>query len=179
MDPGSTEPSQPRMRRFQALEGNGAAVRTVEVYDEQERALDVDRLGQLALHTLDHLGVGGTQVDITLVDVARISELNHEHMDSEGPTDVLAFPMDAAGEETAGVPSLLGDIVICPDVAAQQAPAAGKSERSEIELLLVHGMLHLLGHDHAAAPEREVMFSLTDQVLRTFTDTDATGASDR
>jgi probable rRNA maturation factor len=143
----------------------------VEVHDEQRRPLDVDRLGGLALHTLRQLDVVGTQVDITLVDVTRITELNREHMGGDGHTDVLAFPLDAPDDRHGGAPSLLGDVVLCPEVAAAQARAAGASERDELGMLLVHGILHLLGHDHAEPAERDVMFSLTDKALTSFRDT--------
>jgi probable rRNA maturation factor len=89
-------------------------------------------------------------------------------MDEPGPTDVLSFPMD---ELVAGTPDkpvaegILGDIVLCPTVAARQAAEAGHDTSTEMRLLLTHGMLHLLGHDHAEPEEHRVMFSLQTQLL--------------
>jgi probable rRNA maturation factor len=81
---------------------------------------------------------------------------------------VLAFPLDAPGEGHPGVPSILGDVVIAPAVAARQAQEAGRSEDDELAVLVVHGVLHLLGHDHAEEDERRVMFRLTDELLSDF-----------
>ena len=159
----------------------------VDFYDQQDTPVAVEELHRLAAvalsratspvsQTVGRRARGRTktapvqpvQVDVTLVDPARMTELNGEHMGADGPTDVLAFPMDGLDEEHAGVPSFLGDVVICPAVAAGQAAAAGHATRDEMELLLVHGILHLLGHDHAQADERRRMFGLTDAILSTF-----------
>lgn len=173
MDPGSTEPSGPH-RRFVRRAGDTAATIVVEFYDEQARQVAADDLGRLALFALDSVwsrtsgGGASTQVDVTLVDTARMTELNRAHMGASSHTDVLAFPMDAPGEGHEGVPSILGDVVICPDVAAMQARAAGHGVHDELELLLVHGILHLVGHDHVERSEREAMFGLTDEILSAF-----------
>ena len=92
-------------------------------------------------------------------------------MDEPGPTDVLSFPMDELrpgleGEDAAE--GILGDIVLCPIVAEQQAEAAGHSLTDELQMLTVHGMLHLLGFDHAEAEEEKEMFGLQGDILRTF-----------
>jgi probable rRNA maturation factor len=89
-------------------------------------------------------------------------------MDEAGPTDVLSFPMDElrpGDDSEVSADSLLGDIVICPQVAATQAVSAGKPVAEEIQLLLVHGFLHLLGFDHAEPAEHQRMFALQDQIL--------------
>jgi probable rRNA maturation factor len=99
-------------------------------------------------------------------------------MGEEGPTDVLSFPMDELrppqpggthGEreqvDPAGIPGLLGDVVICPQVAAEQASEARRSVREEIDLLCTHGILHLLGYDHADPAEHAAMFGLQDRLL--------------
>ena len=105
---------------------------------------------------------------IKAVDEATIAELNERWMDKEGPTDVLAFPMD---ELRPGLvdedpeEGVLGDLVLCPAVAARQAATAGHSEAAEVELLTVHGILHLLGYDHAEPEEHREMFGLQDQIL--------------
>jgi probable rRNA maturation factor len=108
---------------------------------------------------------------VLLVDVDYMTELNHRWMGGDGPTDVLAFPMDEGsvdhgpGEVNGGEPALLGDIVLCPEVAAKQAAAAGHSAADELHLLTVHGVLHLLGYDHAEPEEEREMFALQARLL--------------
>lgn len=167
MDPGSTRPL-PAFARFKRKPGTatGEINRKVEITDEQSVPTDHERLGKLGLFALNHVDTGSTEVDVTLVDTDRITALNREHMHSDGATDVLAFPMDLPGEAHDGVPSILGDVVICPQIAADQA--VDHSAQEETEMLLVHGILHLLGHDHAEAYERDVMFGLTDTILSAF-----------
>jgi probable rRNA maturation factor len=141
----------------------------VFVADEQDRAVDMDRIAGLAAHVLRRERVpDAMELSILCVDRDTIAELNAKHMGAEGPTDVLAFPMDMPGETPAGEPAILGDVVVCPDVAAEQAPAHGKSAEDELDLLVVHGILHLLGHDHAEPEERAIMFGLTDEHLAAF-----------
>jgi probable rRNA maturation factor len=97
-------------------------------------------------------------------------------MDEPGPTDVLSFPMDELRPGTPQRPTpegLLGDIVLCPQVAAEQAKAAGHSAAAEMLLLTTHGMLHLLGYDHAEPEEKEEMFALQRELLSGFTGTAA------
>ncbi len=108
------------------------------------------------------------ELNVLCVDADAMTELNVAHMGADGPTDVLAFPLDAPGEALAGEPSILGDVVLCPEIAARQAAEHGVSEAAELELLLVHGILHLLGHDHADEDERREMFGLTDRLLGAF-----------
>ena len=141
----------------------------VFVADEQSHAVDSDRLLRLASHVLGDQGVPES-MEVALLFVERdvIAELNAHHMGSEGPTDVLAFPMDMPGETRPGEPSILGDVVICPQVAAAQAVEHGQEPLAEMELLVTHGLLHLLGHDHADPDERTRMFSLTDRLLAEF-----------
>ena len=142
---------------------------TVTVVDEQQLPVDTDRLARLAHDVLRRLDVSvELELSVTCVDRERIGELNAAHMGNEGPTDVLAFPIDDPDDVTAGVPGLLGDVVLCPAVAGQQAGEHGRSAQAELDLLLVHGVLHLLGHDHAGAGERERMFGLTDELLVAF-----------
>jgi probable rRNA maturation factor len=137
--------------------------------DEQSHPVAADRLLRLAGFVLDDQRVPeAMEVSVLFVDRDAIAELNAHHMDKRGPTDVLAFPMDLPGEARAGEPAILGDVVICPEVAAEQAPAHGATPETEMELLLVHGLLHLLGHDHAQPVERTRMFSLTDRLLAEF-----------
>jgi probable rRNA maturation factor len=105
---------------------------------------------------------------IKVVDEATIAALNEQWMDKTGPTDVLAFPMDELRpglvneEPEEGV---LGDLVLCASVAARQAEEAGHPTRDEVELLTVHGILHLLGYDHAEPEEHREMFDLQGRLL--------------
>ncbi len=95
------------------------------------------------------------ELTLTFVEVADIAELNAEHMGKVGPTDVLSFPLD--DEPMSGVPTLLGDVVISPSVAHDQFAEHAGTFDDEIALLIVHGILHVLGHDHADAGEAESM----------------------
>lgn len=153
----------------------------VEVFvaDEQgSRPIDTARWAMLARKVLVAEGVeGDSELSVLFVDEDAIARLNQRFLSTEGPTDVLAFPIDdepsAGGRspDTGGtgpgwvppdpveLPSLVGDVVICPEVAWRNAPSHGSSFEDEIALLLVHGILHLVGMDHgededAAAMER-------------------------
>ena len=87
-------------------------------------------------------------------------------MDEPGATDVLSFPMDEMKPHSAAQgPGMVGDIVLCPDFAVQQAKDAGHSLQEELELLTVHGVLHLLGYDHRESEEKKVMFGLQEEFL--------------
>ena len=123
--------------------------------DDEDGRIDTDRWAALAEAVLQAEGARG-ELTVTFVDSADIAELNAEHMGKDGPTDVLSFPLDD-GDPVPGVPALLGDVVICPEVAsAQYADHAGTFD-DEIALLVVHGILHVLGHDHAEPDEAEIM----------------------
>ncbi len=137
--------------------------------DEQEGAVDGDELLALARHVLAEQRVPeDMELSLLLVDADTIAELNAEHLGKVGPTDVLAFPIDHPGEALPDVPAVLGDVVLCPAIAAAQASGLGRSPAAELRLLTVHGILHLLGMDHAdPAAERE-MFALTDRLLASF-----------
>ncbi len=135
----------------------------VVVSDEQtEVAIDVDRWAKLATDVLCAEGRSG-ELTLTFVDRAEIAQLNAEHMGMTGPTDVLSFPLDAFDDPTdpapvAGIgPVLLGDVVICPGVAADSAPDHAGTIDDELALLTVHGVLHVLGHDHAEPEETTTM----------------------
>ena len=145
----------------------------VFVADEQTHPVDSDRVLRLATFVLEDQRVPEVmEASVLFVDRSAIAELNAHHMGKDGPTDVLAFPMDLPGEARAGEPAILGDVVLCPAVAAEQAPEHGVTAEAEIELLVVHGLLHLLGHDHAEPDERTRMFSLTDRLLAQVRDRD-------
>ena len=122
----------------------------------RDEAVDLDRWRALAEQVLAGEGVvGDAELSLTFVDEDRMTALNEEHMGESGPTDVLSFPIDA---EPTGEPSrLLGDVVICPAVAARNAPDHAGDVESELALLVVHGVLHVLGMDHAEADEAAAM----------------------
>ena len=142
--------------------------------NESGAKVDEAALVALARHVLDSMQVHPlAELSLLLVDQAAMTELHEKWMDEPGPTDVLAFPMDelrpaqpgAVGEEVAVDPSLLGDVVLCPEVARAQAKKAGHSVTDELHLLCTHGILHLLGYDHAEPEEHKEMFDLQAQLL--------------
>ncbi|MEX5254755.1 rRNA maturation RNase YbeY [Kocuria arenosa] len=134
-------------------------------------AVDVELLGRLADHILARLHVHpDAELSIAVVGEDEMARLHIEWMDLPGPTDVLSFPMDELRPGTPEEPAegTLGDIVLCPPVARRQAEAAGHSVADELCLLTTHGLLHLLGHDHAEPEERQVMFALQRDLLTDF-----------
>jgi probable rRNA maturation factor len=145
---------------------------SIEIANESGADVDTDAIMAVARHALDEMGVNPlAELSILLVDIGYMSELNHRWMGGDGPTDVLAFPMeegsvDHGPSEVVGAePALLGDVVLCPDVAANQAVTAGHSAADELHLLTVHGVLHLLGYDHAEPDEEREMFALQTRLL--------------
>jgi probable rRNA maturation factor len=142
---------------------------SIEILHESGDEVDVTDLSQLSRFVLDRMRVHPlAELCIKVVDEATIAELNERWMDKTGPTDVLAFPMDELRpgrvneEPEEGV---LGDLVLCSTVAARQAEEAGHPARDEVELLTVHGILHLLGYDHAEPDEHQEMFDLQARLL--------------
>jgi probable rRNA maturation factor len=134
--------------------------------DEQQLDVDAADLVALARHVLAARQVpDDMEVSLLLVDTETIAALNEEHLGTSGPTDVLAFPIDEPGETPPDVPAILGDVVLCPAVAHEQAAGLGRTPVQELQLLTVHGLLHLLGMDHAEPEEEREMFALTDQLL--------------
>ncbi len=142
---------------------------SIEVIDESGRGLDVRHLASLSRFVLDRMHVHPlAELCIKAVDEATITELNQRWMDKEGPTDVLAFPMDELrpGElDEDPEEGVLGDLMLCPAVAERQGAEAGHGTQAELELLTVHGILHLLGYDHADPQEHREMFGLQDRLL--------------
>ena len=142
---------------------------SIEILNESGHELDVKGLAQLSRFVMDAMRVHPlAELCIKAVDEATIAGLNEKWMEKEGPTDVLAFPMDElrpglVNEELEE--GMLGDLVLCPEVAERQAVTAGHSTEAEIELLTVHGILHLLGYDHAEPDEHKEMFGLQAQLL--------------
>lgn len=142
---------------------------SVFVADEQSQPVDTDDLAAIAAHVLRAQGVPeDMELSLLLVDEATMANLNQEHLDGDGPTDVLAFPIDRPGEAPDGVPSILGDVVLCPPVATRQAEQAGHPPGDELRMLTVHGILHLLGMDHAEPDEERQMFGRTDELLASY-----------
>jgi probable rRNA maturation factor len=104
------------------------------------------------------------EVSLTFVDEVEMTELHIKWMDEPGPTDVLSFPMDMPEHDGDAV--TLGDIVICPSVAVRQATTAGHSSNHEFFILAVHGLLHILGYDHANLEDEKVMFNLQEKLVK-------------
>jgi probable rRNA maturation factor len=149
---------------------------TVEVRNESGVVVDEVELAALAEHVLVEMGVNPlAELSVLLVDEPYMEELHQRWMGEPGPTDVLAFPMDefdaTRGPGVVGVDSaepeqtLLGDIVCCPSVAERQAATAGHRLQDELHLLCTHGILHLLGYDHADADEEREMFAVQRRLL--------------
>ncbi len=145
---------------------------SIEVNNESGHEVDEAEFAALARFVLDAMHLHPqTDLSIMLVDTDVMTDLHVKWMDEPGPTDVLSFPMDELRPGRADEPTpvgLLGDIVLCPEVAAQQALAAGHSTVEELLLLTTHGILHLLGYDHAEPEEEKEMFGLQRQLLLTF-----------
>jgi probable rRNA maturation factor len=145
---------------------------SIEIANESGFAVDEFALEQLARHVLDEMGVHPlVELSVRLVDVEAMAALHEHFMNEPGPTDVLAFPMDDLhdhrDDEHAddAPPTLLGDVVLCPVVAAEQAATAGHSTEAELHLLCTHGVLHLLGYDHADAATEQEMFGTQSRLL--------------
>ncbi|KFF31138.1 rRNA maturation RNase YbeY [Bifidobacterium bombi] len=144
---------------------------SVDVTNETVWRIDSKVFSELGMWTLSQMRVS-VQSDLTIlfVDPDPIAQLHMRWMQLEGPTDVMSFPMDELrpGDGSEEVEGVLGDIVICPWVASQQALAAGHSIMQEMMLLTIHGILHLLGYDHATPQEERQMFGLQRQLLLTY-----------
>ena len=145
---------------------------SIEINNESAIAVDEPVLQRLVTYALDELHVHqDAELSIILVDEAAMEQLHVQWMDEPGPTDVLSFPMDELrpGSEDAPTPAgLLGDIVLCPQVAIGQAESAGHPVIDELLLLTTHGLLHLLGFDHAEPDEEKVMFGIQRDILASF-----------
>jgi metalloprotein, YbeY/UPF0054 family len=145
---------------------------TIEITNESGVEVDETVLLRLTEHNLSELHVSAdADVAILLVDEGAMEALHVQWMDEPGPTDVLSFPMDELRPGTPEQPTpagLLGDIVLCPQVAETQASAAGHSTLDELILLTTHGTLHLLGFDHAEPAEEREMFALQRELIVAF-----------
>ncbi|AQP44250.1 rRNA maturation RNase YbeY [Tessaracoccus flavus] len=136
-----------------------------------ESGVEADELGLVALarFALEKLRIHPqAELSILLVDEATMADYHERFMDLPGPTDVMSFPMDelrAPNDDEEPPLGLLGDIVLCPQVTERQAADNGRAPDAEAEYLLIHGLLHLLGHDHAEPEEKAVMFGLNDRII--------------
>lgn len=149
------------------------SVPEVQVENRSGFEIDIKRTAGMAAALLVRLGYTGGELGVTFVSSGEMEELNLQYMGRMGSTDVLSFPLDAAAMEVeAGylaeieaeeqvlmtnmmtgassdeVPLLLGDVVICPEVAGVQAGAQGNTAEQELCILLIHGVLHIVGYDH-------------------------------
>ena len=145
---------------------------SVEINNESTIPVDETALQRLVGYALDQLHVHqDAELAIVLVDEAAMEQLHVQWMDEPGPTDVLSFPMDElrpGSDENITPAGLLGDIVLCPQVAIAQAETAGHSTLDELLLLTTHGLLHLLGFDHAEPDEEKEMFGIQRDILLGF-----------
>ena len=177
-----TMPMDPRRRRRP-----GPPEGEPEVFAADEQAavdVELDALTKLAEGVLAEEGVrGACELSLYFVDETAIAELNEKFLGGTGPTDVLAFPIDDdlpesgrspdAGSsgpdrppiESSEIPLLLGDVIVCPAVAARNADEHGRTTRDELALLVVHGILHVLGMDHADEEETKVMQARERELL--------------
>ena len=144
----------------------------IDLNNESGVEVDTQRLVGLARFALDLLRIHPqSELSILLVDTDTMSAYHEKYMDEPGPTDVLSFPMDElrapSGDEDPPL-GLLGDIVLCPEVTAAQAAENNRTAVEEAEYLLVHGLLHLLGFDHAEPAEEREMFGLQKELITGF-----------
>jgi len=153
---------------------------SIEIRNESGVSVDEPALAALARYVLDEMRIHPlAELSVLLVDSPTIADLHQRWMGEEGPTDVLAFPMDelrppppgsdrtdrAGSTGDSGPDTVLGDVVLCPEVATEQAGEAQRPVTDEMEMLCTHGILHLLGFDHAEPREHATMFGLQDQLL--------------
>ncbi len=141
----------------------------IDINNESGVEVDELRLVQLAGFALEQLRIHPqAELSILLVDEPTMADYHVRFMDLPGPTDVLSFPMDelrAPRDDEDPPLGMLGDIVLCPTVTAAQAAENGRTPEGEADYLLIHGLLHLLGHDHAEPEEKKVMFGLNDRII--------------
>ncbi|MGZ4596936.1 MAG: rRNA maturation RNase YbeY [Actinomycetes bacterium] len=142
---------------------------TIDVNNESGVEVDEQGLAELSRFVLERMRIHPlAELSVLLVDTDAMESLHVQWMDEPGPTDVLSFPMDElrpGSEDREPEPGLLGDVVLCPQVARTQAAAAGHSAEDELHLLCTHGILHLLGFDHAEPDEEREMFGLQRELL--------------
>jgi probable rRNA maturation factor len=144
---------------------------SIEIANESGVGVDELSLVSVSRFALGQMGINAlAELSILLMDIDAMTELHVKWMDEPGPTDVMSFPMDELDtarrpDEAGPGPALLGDVVLCPAVAVEQAVQAGHSLDDELHLLTVHGILHLLGYDHVEPAEERKMFQLQNELL--------------
>ncbi|GAA5167045.1 rRNA maturation RNase YbeY [Pseudonocardia eucalypti] len=144
---------------------------SIEICNESGVAVDEPAIASVARYALDTMRVNPlAELSVLLVELDVMAELHQRWMELPGPTDVMSFPMDELDasrrpDSLDDPESILGDVVLCPEFAKEQAHAAGHSLDDELHLLTVHGVLHLLGYDHAEPDQEREMFALQNQVL--------------
>ncbi len=142
---------------------------SVEVLNESGVELDVSGFARLARFVMHRMRVHPeAELCVKLVDTDTMASFNEHYLGKKGPTDVLSFPMDELRPATDGeveVEGILGDMLLCPEYAAEQAPSYGRTAEDEMHLLTIHGILHLLGYDHAEPAEEREMFGLQARLL--------------
>ena len=142
---------------------------SIEVVNESDVDVDIDVLGRQAEFVLRRLRIHPqAELSVVLVGEDAMTDLHVRWMGEPGPTDVLSFPMDelrSPRDDEEPEPGVLGDVVLCPQVAQRQAQAAGHPRDEELALLLTHGILHLIGYDHAEPEEHAEMFGLQARLL--------------
>jgi len=140
---------------------------TIEITNKSGELVPTESVRDLLQNALIELKLNpDCEVNLVFVNIEDMTELHIKWMDEGGPTDVLSFPMDMPGPGNEAV--TLGDIVIAPVVAAAQAATAGHSIDHEIFILAAHGLLHILGYDHATPEEEKAMFTLQDNLVKKF-----------
>src|SRR3954447_7882424 len=158
-----------RLRRRAACDEVARRSMTVEMNNESGVAVDETRLARLATFALEQLRIHPqAELSILCVDEPTMTAYHVKYMGEDGPTDVLSFPMDELrppDDDEEAPDGLLGDIALCPTVTARQPAEHGRTAAEETEYLLVHGLLHLLGFDHAEPDQKAEMFGLKDKLL--------------
>ena len=140
---------------------------TIEITNKSGELVPTESVRDLLQNAIIELKLNpDCELNLVFVDIEEMTELHIKWMDEGGPTDVLSFPMDLPGPENDAV--TLGDIVIAPVVAAQQAATAGHSIDHEIFILAAHGLLHILGYDHATPAEEKAMFTLQETLVKKY-----------
>ena len=142
-----------------------------EVINETDYEINEAEFSALADYVLDQMHVSSdAEVNIIFIEPEPMEDLHVRWLDLPGPTDVMSFPMDelTPGTDTEPATGMLGDIVLCPPVAARQGAEAGHSTLDELCLLTVHGILHCLGYDHGTAAEEAEMFGIQRSILEEF-----------
>ena len=142
-----------------------------EVINETDYEINEAEFSALADYVLDQMHVSSdAEVNIIFIDPEPMEDLHVRWLDLPGPTDVMSFPMDELEPGTPENPSsgMLGDIILCPPVAARQGTDAGHSTLDELCLLTTHGILHCLGYDHGTAEEEAEMFGIQRSILEEF-----------